>query len=57
MLLQQVPLSGWIDQINDIFKVCKSFDKNLLTIVGGGMLSGEPEPVMRSIKADYGIRR
>ena len=48
-------LSGWIDQINDIFKVCKSFDKNLLTIVGGGMLSGEPEPVMRSIKADYGI--
>ena len=48
-------LSGWIDQIKKIFTVCKVIKPELITIVGGGMLSGEPEPVMRTIDADYGV--
>lgn len=48
-------LSGWIDQIKEIFSICRSLKPEIKTIVGGGMLSGEPEPVMRSIDADFGI--
>lgn len=48
-------LSGWIDQIEQIFSICKNVKSNIITVIGGGMLSGEPEPVMRQIKADYGV--
>ena len=48
-------LSGWIDQIGNIFQSVKKVDPSIICVVGGGMLSGEPEPVMRAIKADYGI--
>jgi anaerobic magnesium-protoporphyrin IX monomethyl ester cyclase len=54
-LLATGGLSGWTNQVSQIFKIAKRQIPGLWTLVGGGMLSGEPEPVMRSTFADFGV--
>lgn len=48
-------LSGWASQVAHIFRLAKELAPNIKTVVGGGMLGGEPEPVMRSTCADFGV--
>jgi len=43
-------------QINRILKLVKSASSNITTIVGGGVVSGDPENAMKALcNADYGV--
>jgi anaerobic magnesium-protoporphyrin IX monomethyl ester cyclase len=48
-------LSAIYDQIHAICEITKSLNPNLITIIGGGCVSSEPELIMENVKADFGV--
>lgn len=48
-------LSAHYNKINNIFKCVKEYDESLITILGGGIISSEPELIFNSMDIDYGV--
>lgn len=48
-------LSPFLPVIQEIFGICREIDPSILTVCGGGTLSGDPEPVMRMSGIDVGV--
>ena len=48
-------LSPHYSQINRILKIAKGVHPDILTIIGGGLVSCEPEMVMEMLPADIGV--
>lgn len=48
-------LSVFIDQINEIIQSAKQSNPNIFTILGGGVVSGEPDVILKAIDADIGV--
>ena len=48
-------LSSMYDQIFGIVEAVRSIDPRILTVIGGGCVSSEPELIMENIHADFGI--
>lgn len=49
-------LSAHFHKINHIFSIVKRIDKNLITILGGGIISSEPQLMFETFDIDYGVR-
>lgn len=49
-------LSAHFHKINHILGIVKHIDKNLITILGGGIISSEPELIFETLDVDYGVR-
>lgn len=49
-------LSFQYSTIKEIIESVKKIDNNIITIVGGGIITSDPEPAMNALKhADYGV--
>tara|TARA_E500000318_G_scaffold14234_1_gene13894 strand:+ start:96 stop:2165 length:2070 start_codon:yes stop_codon:yes gene_type:complete len=48
-------LSAFVAKVQEILGICKDVCPDTTTIIGGGMLSGDPEPAMRMTGADIGV--
>ncbi|UUX51703.1 cobalamin-dependent protein [Nisaea acidiphila] len=48
-------LSAFVAKVQEILGICKEICPETTTIIGGGMLSGDPEPAMRMTGADIGV--
>jgi len=48
-------LSPHFHMVNDILKECKKVNPDIITIVGGGLVSCEPEMVLEMLDADIGV--
>lgn len=48
-------LSVFIDQINEIIRSAKESNPSIFTILGGGVVSGEPDVILKAIDADIGV--
>jgi len=48
-------LSAHYHKIDKIFNIVKNIDENLITILGGGILSSEPNLIYKALKIDYGV--
>ncbi len=48
-------LSVFIDQINEIIQSAKESKSSIFTILGGGIVSGEPDVILKAINADIGV--
>lgn len=48
-------LSTFVAKVQEILGICKEVCPDTTTIIGGGMLSGDPEPAMRMTGADIGV--
>lgn len=48
-------LSPHYHKIDDILKETKKVSPEIITIIGGGLFGSEPEIILRSLVADYGV--
>jgi len=48
-------LSVFIDQVHEIVSTAKSVKPGIFAVLGGGVVSGEPDNVLRAINADIGV--
>lgn len=48
-------LSAHFHTIDSILKIVKACDSSILTILGGGIISSEPELIYESLMVDYGV--
>lgn len=48
-------LSAHYHKIEYIFNTVKNIDKTLITILGGGIISSEPQLIFESLAIDYGV--
>jgi anaerobic magnesium-protoporphyrin IX monomethyl ester cyclase len=48
-------LSVFIDQIKEIIDTAKSTNNEIFTVLGGGVVSGEPDSILKVVNADIGV--
>lgn len=48
-------LSAHYHKINHIFSIVKNLNKSLITILGGGIISSEPQLIYEALDIDYGV--
>ena len=48
-------LSVFVDQIKEIIDSVKCADSKVFTILGGGIVSGEPDSILKVVNADIGV--
>ncbi len=49
-------LSFQYNTVKDVIEAAKKANPEIITIVGGGLITGDPEPAMRALeKVDYGV--
>lgn len=48
-------ISLFYAKLKDLVKIIKNIDKNIITIMGGGVVSSDPELILNNLKMDFGI--
>lgn len=48
-------LSTHYHDVDNVLKAVKNISPEIITIIGGGLFSSEPELILRSLGADYGV--